>query len=51
MTTFMALDFSASYLRAEVGRGQWKLDGVRIPDSPESNLGGPTLKLGIHFGV
>jgi hypothetical protein len=51
MTAFMALDFSASYLRAEVGRGQWKLDGVRIPDSPESNLGGPTLKLGIHFGV
>jgi hypothetical protein len=51
MTTFMALDFSASYLRAEVGRGQWKLDGVRIPDSPESNLGGPILKVGIHFGV
>jgi hypothetical protein len=51
MTTFMALDFSASYLRAEIGRGQWKLDGVRIPDSPESNLGGPTLKVGIHFGV
>jgi len=51
MTTYMALDFSASYLRAEIGRGQWKLDGVKIPDSPESNLGGPMLKVGIHFGV
>ncbi len=51
MCSFMALDFSASYLRAEIRRGQWKLDGVRIPDSPESNLGGPILKVGIHFGV
>ena len=51
MSTHMALDFSASYLRAKISQGQWKLDGVRIPDSPESNLGGPTLKIGIHFGV
>ncbi len=51
LTNFIALDFSASYLRAEVRRGQWELDGVKIPDSPESDLGGPMLKLGIHFGV
>jgi len=48
---FMAFDFSASYLRAVIDRGSWELDGVRIPDSPETNLGGLTLKLGIHFGV
>jgi len=51
MSSYMALDFSASYLRAGIRRGQWKLDGVRIPDSPESNLGGPILKVGIHFGM
>jgi hypothetical protein len=48
---FMALDLSASYLSAEVKRGEWKLDGVSIPDSPESNIGGWSLKLGLHFGV
>jgi hypothetical protein len=48
---FMAFDFSASYLRAVVSRGSWELDGVSIPDSPETNIGGLTLKLGIHFGV
>lgn len=51
LTSIIALDFSASYLKAEVRRGQWELDGVKIPDSPKSNLGGPMLKLGIHFGV
>lgn len=48
---FMALDLSASYLNAGVGRGEWKLDGVSIPDSPESNIGGWSLRLGLHFGV
>jgi len=48
---FMALDVSASYLNAEVGRGEWKLDGVSIPDSPESNIGGWSLRLGLHFGL
>jgi hypothetical protein len=48
---FMALDVSASYLNAEVGRGEWKLDGVSIPDSPESNIGGWSLRLGLHFGI
>jgi hypothetical protein len=51
LTSFIALDFSASYLKAEVRRGQWELDGVKIPDSPETDLGGPMLKLGFHFGV
>jgi hypothetical protein len=46
---FMALDVSASYLNAEVGRGEWKLDSVSIPDSPESNIGGWSLRLGLHF--
>jgi hypothetical protein len=48
---FMALDFSASYLRATVGEGEWTLDNIRIPDSPETNIGGPSIKLGLHFGV
>jgi hypothetical protein len=48
---FMALNVSASYLNAEVGRGEWKLDGVSIPDSPESKIGGWSLRLGLHFGV
>ena len=48
---FMAMDVSASYLNAEVGRGEWKLDGVSIPDSPESNIGGWSLRLGLHFGL
>jgi hypothetical protein len=48
---FMALDFSASYLRATIGQGEWTVDKVRIPDSPETNIGGPSLKLGLHFGV
>ena len=48
---FMAVDVSASYLNAEVGRGEWKLDGVSIPDSPESNIGGWSLRLGLHFGL
>lgn len=48
---FMALDFSASYLNAEIGGGEWKLDGIAIPDSPESNVGGWSLRLGLHFGL
>jgi hypothetical protein len=48
---FMALDVSASYLNAEVRRGQWKLDGVAIPDSPESGIGGWSVRLGFHFGI
>jgi hypothetical protein len=48
---FMALDLSASYLRAMVGRGEWTMDNIRIPDSPRTNIGGPSIKLGIHFGV
>jgi hypothetical protein len=48
---FMALDFSASYLKATIGQGEWTLDNIRIPDSPETNIGGPSLKLGLHFGV
>jgi hypothetical protein len=48
---FMALDLSASYLQAPIGRGDWQIDGVSIPDSPESNIGGWSLRLGLHFGV
>jgi hypothetical protein len=48
---FVSLGLSASYLNAGVGRGEWKLDGVSIPDSPESNIGGWSLRLGLHFGV
>jgi hypothetical protein len=48
---FMALDFSASYLRANIGRGKWKIENIKIPDSPEADIGGPTIRLGIHFGV
>jgi len=51
MLPFMALGLSASYLNAGVGRGEWKLDGVSIPDSPESNIGGWCLRLGFQFGV
>ena len=51
MLPFVALDLFASYLSAGVGRGQWKLDGVSMPDSPESNIGGWSLRLGLHFGV
>jgi hypothetical protein len=47
----MALDLSASYLNAEVARGKWKLDGESIPDSPGSNMGGWSLRLGLHLGV
>ncbi len=48
---FMAIDLSASYLRANIDNGEWTLDNVKIPDSPETNIGGPSIKLGIHFGV
>jgi hypothetical protein len=48
---FMALDLSASYLRANIGRGEWKIENTKIPDSPETNIGGPTIKFGLHFGV
>jgi hypothetical protein len=48
---FLALDVSASYLRATVGEGEWTLDNIRIPDSPETNIGGPSIKIGLHFGV
>ena len=48
---FMAIEVSASYLRAKVGAGQWELDGTEIPDSPATNIGGPSIKLGLHFGV
>ena len=48
---FMAIDLSASYLRAKIEEGEWTLDNVRIPDSPETDIGGPSIKLGIHFGV
>jgi hypothetical protein len=48
---FLALDLSASYLRANIGRGEWKIENIKIPDSPETNIGGPTIKFGLHFGV
>jgi hypothetical protein len=48
---FMAIDLSASYLRANIEKGEWTIDSVKIPDSPETNIGGPSIKLGIHFGV
>jgi hypothetical protein len=48
---FMAIDLSVSYLRANIDNGEWTLDNVKIPDSPETNIGGPSIKLGIHFGV
>jgi hypothetical protein len=48
---FMAVDLTTSYLNATIDRGKWELDGVAIPDSPESNIGGWTIRLGLHFGV
>jgi hypothetical protein len=48
---FMAVDLSGTYLRAEIGRGEWKLDGVAIPDSPKSDIGGWSLRLGLFFGM
>lgn len=48
---FMAIDLSASYLRAGIDKGEWTIDSVKIPDSPETDIGGPSIKLGIHFGV
>jgi hypothetical protein len=50
LTRFMALDLSGSYLRAHVARGTWKMDGLEILNSPEANLGGPSVKLGLIFG-
>jgi hypothetical protein len=47
----MAFGLSASYLSAKVGHGEWKVDGVSIPDSPESNIGGWSLRFGLHFGI
>jgi hypothetical protein len=47
---FMALEFEASFLRAQVARGAWKMDETGIPDSPATNLGGPSLKVGVMFG-
>lgn len=49
--SWMALDLSVSYLRARIEKGEWIQDGVRIPDSPQTDIGGPSIKLGIHFGV
>ncbi len=48
---FMALEISASYLRARIGHGQWKLDNIKIPDSPSMDVGGPSVRVGLHFGV
>jgi hypothetical protein len=48
---FVAIDVSGTYLRANIDRGSWKLDGVKIPDSPETNIGGLSVKFGVHFGV
>jgi hypothetical protein len=50
LTRFMALDLSGSYLRAHVGKGTWKMEGLEILNSPETNLGGPSAKLGLIFG-
>ena len=48
---FMALDISGSYLRAKIDRGSWKMEGLKIKDSPETDLGGPCVKVGLHFGI
>lgn len=50
LTRFMALGLSGSYLRAHVGKGTWKMEGLEILNSPETNLGGPSVKLGLIFG-
>jgi len=50
LTRFMALDLSGSYLRAHIGEGTWKTEGLEILNSPETNLGGPSVKLGLIFG-
>jgi hypothetical protein len=47
----MSLDFAASYLWARVNRGQWKVDDVKIPDSPETNIGGMSFKFTLNFGA
>jgi len=48
---WMSLDFAASYLWARVNRGQWKVDDVKIPDSPETNIGGMSFKFTLNFGA
>ena len=48
---FMAAEISASYLRARIGYGQWKIDNIKIPDSPKTDIGGPSIRFGLHFGV
>ncbi len=48
---WMSLDFAGSYLWARISRGQWKVDGVKIPDSPETNIGGMSFKFTLNFGA
>jgi hypothetical protein len=48
---WLSLDFSGSYLWARVSRGQWKVDDVKIPDSPQTNIGGASFKFTLNFGA
>ena len=48
---WMSLDFSGSYLWARVSRGQWQVDEVKIPDSPQTNIGGMSFKFTLNFGA
>jgi hypothetical protein len=48
---WMSIDGAVSYLWARVGRGQWMLDGIKIPDSPQTNLGGLGIRLTLNFGA
>jgi hypothetical protein len=48
---WMSLDFAGSYLWARVSRGQWKVDDVKIPDSPQTNIGGASFKFTLNFGA
>ncbi len=51
LMSFVALEVTVSYLRAKTGYGQWKLDNIKIPNSPATNIGGPGLRVGLHFGA
>ena len=48
----MGLRISAGYNKGTIGAGKWKLNGqLPVNDSPESALGGFTIRTVIYFGL
>tara|TARA_B110000014_G_scaffold155416_1_gene109044 strand:+ start:335 stop:1255 length:921 start_codon:yes stop_codon:yes gene_type:complete len=48
----MGLRISAGYNKGTIGAGKWKLNGhVPVNDSPESALGGFTIRTVVYFGL